>query len=118
MVWWWVLNHAILLGSLIKFGFVLSTIQSAIKATNAKGKKDKKKPKKNALDPVEDEPAVDGEGEAPSKGPVEMTAEELADEEWGAVKEKGKKSKKGKGKKGKAQEEEEDETPGMQYVIW
>lgn len=46
-----------------------------------------------------------------------MTAEELADEEWGAVKEKGKKSKKGKGKKGKAQEEEEDETPGMQYVI-
>lgn len=110
MVWWWVLNHAILLGSLIKFGFVLSTIQSAIKATNAKGKKDKKKPKKSAIDPIEDEAAV--EGEAPSKGPVEMTAEELADEEWGAVKEKGKKSKKSKGKKGKAQDDEDDETPG------
>ena len=38
-----------------------------------------------------------------------MTAEELADEEWGPVKEKSKKAKKGKGKKGKKDEDEEEE---------
>ena len=38
-----------------------------------------------------------------------MTAEELADEEWGPVKEKSKKGKKGKGKKGKKDDDEEDE---------
>lgn len=37
-----------------------------------------------------------------------MTAEELADEEWGAPKEKGKKAKKGK-KKGKAQDSDEEQ---------
>ena len=45
-----------------------------------------------------------------------MTAEELADEEWGPVK-KDKKGKKGK-KKGKAahdDEEEEEEKPGAKY---
>ena len=40
---------------------------------------------------------------------MEMTAEDLADEEWGPVKEKGKKGKKGKGKKGKAQADEDEE---------
>lgn len=47
------------------------------------------------------------------KGPVEMTAEELADEEWGPVKEKGKKGKKGKGKKGKAVDDEDEDKPGI-----
>lgn len=43
-----------------------------------------------------------------------MTAEELADEEWGPVKEK--KSKKGKGKKGKTQNEDvEEENPGTSF---
>lgn len=49
------------------------------------------------------------------KGPVQMTAEELADEEWGPVKEKGKKAKKGKGKKSKAVDEEEEDQLGNQY---
>ena len=91
----------------------ISLIQSAIKVTNAKGKKSKSK--KNAIDPIEDGPTVDGEGGASSKGPVEMTVEALADEEWGAIKEKGAKSKKAKGKKGKTQEDE-DQTPGISYV--
>jgi translation initiation factor 5B len=60
-----------------------------------------------------DEPTLgegsDGEAAAVSKNPVQVTAEDLADEEWGPVKEKKKKEKKGKGKKGKAQDEDEDE---------
>jgi translation initiation factor 5B len=58
----------------------------------------------------------DGDAPTASKKPVEVTAEDLADEEWGPVKEKVKKGKKGKGKKAKAQDESEDEakigTPG------
>lgn len=38
---------------------------------------------------------------------MEVTAEDLADEEWGPVKEKKKKDKKGKGKKGKQEDEDE-----------
>lgn len=38
---------------------------------------------------------------------MEVTADDLADEEWGPV--KGKKGKKGKGKKGKAAQDDEDE---------
>ncbi|KAJ7762728.1 hypothetical protein DFH07DRAFT_956629 [Mycena maculata] len=90
-------------------------LMSAIKATS-KGKKDKKKPKKSAgSDPVNgvnDAPAgeePDEEASVASKKPVEVTAEDLADEEWGPVKEKVKKGKKGKAKKGKAQDESEDE---------
>lgn len=41
-----------------------------------------------------------------SKKPVQVTAEDLADEEWGPIKEKVKKVKKGKGKKGKVQDDE------------
>ena len=53
--------------------------------------------------------------EAPSsQHPVEVTAEQLADEEWGPVKEKGKKGKKGKDKKGKVQDDE-DEEPGTSF---
>ncbi|KAJ7499438.1 hypothetical protein FB451DRAFT_1205448 [Mycena latifolia] len=90
-------------------------LMSAIKATT-KGKKDKKKAKKgaasDAVNGVDDPPAgeaSDGEAAAVSKKPVEVTAEDLADEEWGPVKEKVKKGKKGKAKKGKAQDESEDE---------
>jgi translation initiation factor 5B len=87
--------------------------QSALKATS-KGKKEKKKPKKSAAHDLangaDDPPVAEGsDGEAASKKPVEVTAEDLADEEWGPVKEKAKKGKKGKAKKGKVQEESEDE---------
>ena len=57
--------------------------------------------------PVED-PVEDADTPAPSKQAVEVTAEVLADEEWGPVKEKKNKDKKGK-KKGKAAAEEEEE---------
>ncbi|KAI1788965.1 hypothetical protein LXA43DRAFT_1183593 [Ganoderma leucocontextum] len=98
-------------------------LMSVIKASNKKGKKDKKKDKKGANDVTfEDGPppgegsdtevaAAKGDVSAPKPG-VQMTAEELADEEWGPVK-KEKKGKKGK-KKGKAaqdDEEEEEEKP-------
>ncbi len=47
-----------------------------------------------------------------------MTAEELAAEEWGPVKEKGKKGKKGKAKKGKAEDEDAEEAPGMCVSVY
>jgi len=79
-----------------------------LKATAKKGKKDKKKAKSTA---VEDEEHEIPEGSpGPDKGPVQMTAEELADEEWGPVKDKKKKGKKGK-KKGKDDSEDEAEAP-------
>ncbi|ESK87959.1 eukaryotic translation initiation factor 5b [Moniliophthora roreri MCA 2997] len=83
-------------------------LMSAIKASSKK--KEKKKTKKEAP-PVDfdDEPAAEDAATASSRKPVEMTAEELADEEWGPVKEKGKKGKKGKGKKGKVEEPADDE---------
>lgn len=46
------------------------------------------------------------------KGPIEVTAEDLADEEWGPVKDK--KGKKGKGKKAK---EDVSAAPGMSHLI-
>ena len=64
--------------------------------------------KLSGVEKVDDEGDDDEEDEAPieasatpaedveSKKPVEMTAEELADEEWGSAKSKGKKGKKGK----------------------
>jgi translation initiation factor 5B len=86
--------------------------KSALKSTSGKPKKEKKKAKKAGWDDEADStPAPDAaageDGEAaPSKAPVEVTAEDLADEEWGPVKEKkGKKGKKGK----KAAKEEADE---------
>ncbi|KAF7354856.1 Tr-type G domain-containing protein [Mycena sanguinolenta] len=89
-------------------------LMSVIKASS-KSKKDKKKAKKGAVnddaDGFDDAPAAEADTEAvtASKKAVEMTAEELADEEWGPVKEKAKKGKKAKGKKEKAQDESEDE---------
>lgn len=50
-----------------------------------------------------------------------MTAEELADEEWGPVKEKGgKKGKKGKGKKAKDDDEDEEAPPAGAFTssVW
>ena len=81
-----------------------NVLQSTLKAASGK-KKDKKKNKHVVPDLDEEEAA-----EAPvDKGPVQMTAEELADEEWGPVKDK-KKGKKGK-KGGKDADEEQPETP-------
>ncbi|KAH9950143.1 hypothetical protein B0H21DRAFT_889299 [Amylocystis lapponica] len=86
-------------------------LMSAIKARSTKKDKKGKKAKVDSAVSFADSPAPgdgsDGEAAAAkgdtnaSKKPVEMTPEELADEEWGPVKEKGKKGKKGKGKKGK-----------------
>ncbi len=71
----------------------------------AKDKKDKKKAKSH---PPIDDLAEEVDGAAQSKQPVEVTAEDLADEEWGPVKEKKKKEKKGK-KKGKSVVEDEEQ---------
>jgi len=56
--------------------------------------------------------AAKGDISAPKAG-VAVTPDDLADEEWGPVKEKGKIGKKGKGK-GKA--EEEDATEGACWL--
>jgi translation initiation factor 5B len=56
-----------------------------------------------------------GDISAPKSG-VLVTADDLADEEWGPVKERGKKVKKGKAKKSKA--EDEDETTGMCQPVY
>ena len=45
-----------------------------------------------------------------SQKPVEVIAEDLADEEWGPIKKEGKKGKKGKGKKEKVQDDSDDDT--------
>ncbi|TFK43116.1 hypothetical protein BDQ12DRAFT_596557 [Crucibulum laeve] len=91
-------------------------LMSALKATASKPKKEKKKGKPQASEPI----ANEGEDTAAevSKGPVQVTADDLADEEWGPVKEKKKKDKKGKGKKGKTvdEEEEEEEEPAAETV--
>ncbi|GLB33308.1 putative translation-initiation factor 2 [Lyophyllum shimeji] len=87
------------------FGGLMSTL----KASTAKGKKDKKKPKKGAIEPIPDvEEGEEVEAPVESKAPITVTADDM-DDEWGPVKEKKKKDKKGKGKKGKVQEEEEEE---------
>ncbi|RXW24243.1 hypothetical protein EST38_g1624 [Candolleomyces aberdarensis] len=81
-------------------------LMSAIKASSGK-KKDKKKKNKAVQEDEDDEIA---EGGAPAdKGPVQMTAEELADEEWGPVKDKKKKDKKGKKKSNAVEDDEEPE---------
>jgi translation initiation factor 5B len=45
-----------------------------------------------------------------------VTADDLADEEWGPVKSKAKKAKKGKEKNGNVQPEGEDEQPGEPFT--
>ena len=59
--------------------------------------------------------AAKGDISAPKSG-VAVTADDLADEEWGPVKEKGKKVKKGKAKKSKV--EDEDETAGVYQPVY
>ncbi|KAF8589995.1 hypothetical protein K439DRAFT_1628210 [Ramaria rubella] len=99
------------------FGGLMSTIKAA-----AKNKKDKKKSRKGAEPSVSFEDgrppgeASDGEAAAAKgdisapKAPVQVTAEDLANEEWGPVEEKG--GKKGKkGKKGKTTEKLDTEEP-------
>ncbi|XP_006459793.1 hypothetical protein AGABI2DRAFT_184341 [Agaricus bisporus var. bisporus H97] len=85
-------------------------LMSLLKANNKKKeKKEKKKFKAHAVDlPVDDIPE-EGDNPPAAKQAVEVTAEDLADEEWGPVteKKKGKKSK----KKGKAAEDQDEETP-------
>ena len=80
--------------------------------------KDKKKGKKGLVeeDAVSEHPAVEDSVPAPQpvnvpKGPIEMTAEDLADEEWGPVGEQAKKGKKAKGKKAKADGDDGISTP-------
>ncbi|KAI0662858.1 hypothetical protein C8Q70DRAFT_1042556 [Cubamyces menziesii] len=106
-------------------------LMSVIKASTQKGKKDKKdkkkEKKKGGAAADEDASVSFADGVAPGEGSdgeaaaakgdisapqkaTQMTAEELADEEWGPVKEKGKKGKKGK-KKGKAHDEDEEDKP-------
>jgi len=58
--------------------------------------------------------AAKGDISAPNSG-VAVTADDLADEEWGSVKEKDK-VKKGKSKKSKAVDEEE--TPGVCQPVY
>ncbi|KAF8659526.1 hypothetical protein AX16_001825 [Volvariella volvacea WC 439] len=92
------------------FGGLMSTLKAAAK--NKKAKEKKKKKQQDNSD--EDEPATAVDNAQPeadtasSKKPVEVTADDLADEEWGPVKEKKKKDKKGK-KKGKAKDEDDEE---------
>ncbi|KAF9526273.1 hypothetical protein CPB83DRAFT_770518 [Crepidotus variabilis] len=87
-------------------GGLMSLIKSS---TAAKSKKEKKKKaKENTFDDTEDPnatPPVDGD----SKKPIEVTAEDLAEDEWGPV--KSKKDKKGKGKKAKDEDIEENPEP-------
>ncbi|GJJ07759.1 hypothetical protein Clacol_001964 [Clathrus columnatus] len=83
------------------FGGLMSTLKAV------KTKKEKKKGKKETSVAFEDGPppgeGSDGEAAAAKgdisapKGPIQVSADDLADEEWGPVKEKkGKKGKKGK----------------------
>jgi hypothetical protein len=94
------------------FSSFLDHTQSVIKASSQKPKKEKKKGKKQTLDyddgGDDDALAEEDKENANSKAPVEMTAEELADEEWGSTEKKGKKKKDKKGKKVKAADEDDD----------
>ena len=76
-----------------------------------KGKKKGKKGKsKGNVDEEEEplEPMPQTEVHVEAKGPTEVTAEDLADEEWGPVKAKAK-GKKGKKEKSKTEEGEKEE---------
>ena len=71
-----------------------------IKASAKRNKKEKKKEKRGASSADNEDGDATGEDEAsvvPKQAAVQMTAEELADEEWGpSTDKKGKKGKKGK----------------------
>jgi hypothetical protein len=59
---------------------------------------------------------LDGESASNPKVAVEVTAEDLADEEWGPVKEKKKKEKKGQAKKSKQQDDEEEKEKTSRFL--
>ncbi|KAG9219474.1 hypothetical protein CCMSSC00406_0005368 [Pleurotus cornucopiae] len=80
------------------FGGLMSALKAS--ANKKKDKKDKKKKKADFDDDVYENNEPVAEPVQP-KGPIEVTAEDLADEEWGPVKDK-------KGKKGKAKKAKED----------
>ncbi|PFH50562.1 hypothetical protein AMATHDRAFT_40760 [Amanita thiersii Skay4041] len=87
-------------------------LMSVLKAS--KSKKEKKKAKKGKSDDVvelpENENAVEEEKvEISPKEMPSVTADDLADEEWGPVKEKKKKDKKKKDKKSKVQDDDDDD---------
>ncbi|EKM59530.1 uncharacterized protein PHACADRAFT_250096 [Phanerochaete carnosa HHB-10118-sp] len=82
-------------------------LMSVLKASTTKGKKDKKKTKKGLPESPPPEDSEDVTEAADAKQPVKVTAEDLADEEWGPV--KGKKGKKGRGSKVKSDDQAEDE---------
>ena len=75
-------------------------------------KKDKRKAKKGVVEEgaAPEQPLTEETIPVPQpinvpQGPIEMTPDDLADEEWGPVGEKGKKAKKGKAKKTKGNED-------------
>ncbi|TFL05444.1 hypothetical protein BDV98DRAFT_500164, partial [Pterulicium gracile] len=86
-------------------------LMSAIKASSKKKDKKKKGTVERLDFPEEDDTSAQDTVEQEKK-PVEVTADDLADEEWGAVKEKGKKGKKGqKNKPSAAEPVEKQEAP-------
>ena len=94
--------------SLLAFIDVNNDNKSTIKASQKK--KDKKKKKDIEVLSFPDEPHQNTEtavNDSPSKAPLEVTAEELADEEWGPVKDKKKNKKDKKDKGGKREETQE-----------
>ncbi|KIY45158.1 hypothetical protein FISHEDRAFT_49938, partial [Fistulina hepatica ATCC 64428] len=80
-------------------------LMSAIKATAKKSKKNKRA-NVESLNHVESDEETKAARAATQK-PIEVTADDLADEEWGPSTDK-KKGKKGKGKKGEQVDEDED----------
>ncbi|KAF8495216.1 hypothetical protein F5888DRAFT_1843837 [Russula emetica] len=102
------------------FGGLMSTLRATQKNKEKKGKKKKDDNKEPSVSFESGPPPGEGsDGEAAAakgdisapKSGVVVTADDLADGEWGPVKEKGKKVKKGKAKKNKAEDEDETAAP-------
>ncbi|KAI0253045.1 hypothetical protein BJV78DRAFT_1281146 [Lactifluus subvellereus] len=108
------------------FGGLMSTLRAT-----QKNKKDKKGKKKSGVADTAEASVSFADGPPPGEGSdgeaaaakgditaprpgVEVTPDDLADEEWGPVKEKGKKGKKGKGKKVIAEDDDESAPPASQ----
>ncbi|KAG8936684.1 hypothetical protein FRC02_000142 [Tulasnella sp. 418] len=86
-------------------------LMSAIKKSNAKvSKKDKKKGKKKVEDEdLQEVTEVQHEDSLQNKGPIEVTAEDLADEEWAPSAKKKGKGQSGKDKTSKTEEDEAED---------
>jgi hypothetical protein len=131
--WLWEMKHRVIWKRTLAYVSVTShsstpqpfSFQPTITAT-AKNKKDKKKTNKSVAEPPDAAVSTsNGQPEERSKElsvpeqqmltyqhPVEMTADDIVDEEWGPVNEKGKKAKKGMGKKEKVNEDGNEPTFG------